>query len=343
MLDDLKQIHERDAQDALGVAEKQWQQLEQTYQASFSPQADISNVVVAGMGGSALAADLAKIWPSLSVPTAVVRDYDIPGYIGKNTLFVASSYSGNTEETLSALEAAEKKEAQIAVVAAGGKLAEIANQKSYAFFQLKSDMQPRMAVFSNLAALVQLFSQAGLVGQESQQELKDAAQWLSEQTKKWVPTVPESENEAKKIAQELMGKSVVIYSGQKLYPVAYKWKININENAKHIAWCNRYPELNHNEMIGWTEQPVQKPYAVVELRSALEHARVQKRFEVTERMLSGRRPAPIVVEPKGDSLLSQLLWSVVLGDFVSIYLALLNGVNPTPVELVEKFKLALNE
>jgi glucose/mannose-6-phosphate isomerase len=343
MLDDLKVIHEKDPQDALGVAEKQWQQLGQTYEASFSPKSEIANAVVAGMGGSALAADVSKVWPGLSVPLEVVRSYDVPGYVGQQTLFVASSYSGNTEETLSALEKAEEKGAQIAVIAAGGKLAEIARQKNYALFSLPANMQPRMAVFSNLAALVQLFSQAKLTGQNAPAELADCANWLKEQSSKWLPIIPAEHNQAKKIALELMGKSVVIYSGTSLYPAAYKWKININENAKHIAWCNRYPELNHNEMIGWTEQPVQKPYAVLELRSNLEHERVQKRFEVTERMLSGKRPAPIIIKPEGDLMILQLLWAIVLGDFVSIYLAILNGVNPTPVELVEKFKAALNE
>ncbi len=103
------------------------------------------------------------------------------------------------------------------------------------------------------------------------------------------------------------------------------------------------PEFNHNEFLGWTKQPVNKPYAVVELRSNLEHKRTQKRFVVTERLLSGMRPAPIVVEAAGETGLEQLLWASVLGDFVTIYTALLNGVNPTPVDLVEKFKKQMEE
>ena len=117
----------------------------------------------------------------------------------------------------------------------------------------------------------------------------------------------------------------------------------MNENAKNTAWDDQYPEFNHNEFIGWSSHPVEKPFAVVEIRSQLEHPRVQKRFVVTERLLSGKRPSPIVVEPKGDTLLKQLLWGIAMGDFVSVYLALLNNVNPTPVDLVEKFKVALDE
>ena len=150
-------------------------------------------------------------------------------------------------------------------------------------------------------------------------------------------------NSAKALANELVGKTVIVYAGPKLWPVANKMKICINENAKNTAWCNQYPEFNHNEFIGWTSHPVEKPFAVVEIRSTLEHERVQKRFAVTEKLLSGNRPHPFVINPKGDSLVEQLLWTVGYADIVSVYLAILNGLNPTPVELVEKLKSELNK
>lgn len=341
MIDDLKYIHEKDSQDALGVAEKQWQQLTQEYDVTFTPPASIQQVVVAGMGGSALAAQLAISWPGLDVPFEVVRDYDVPAYVGKGTLFIASSYSGNTEETLAALAEAEQKGAFVIVLSAGGKLAEIAEQKGYPLYQLPTDFQPRMAVFYNLAALVQALATAGLIGEEKVAELRAAAAWLKEQTGSWTAVVPASRNQAKQLAQELMGKSPVVYAGPKLYPAAYKWKINFNENAKNVAWCNQLPEFNHNEFLGWTSHPVDKPYAVIDLRSSLEHERVQKRFEITDRLLSGQRPAAQVVDAQGETLIQQLLWIITLGDFVSLYLALLNGLNPTPVDLIEKLKNAL--
>jgi glucose/mannose-6-phosphate isomerase len=134
-----------------------------------------------------------------------------------------------------------------------------------------------------------------------------------------------------------------VYSGPRMYPAANKWKICMNENAKNVAWCNFLPEFNHNEFIGWSSHPVDKPYAVVELRSNLEHPRTQKRFEVTNRLLSGKRPAAEVVEVQGETLIQQLLWAASYGDYVSLYVALLNGVNPTPVDLVETFKKALDQ
>ncbi|HEY1064024.1 MAG TPA: bifunctional phosphoglucose/phosphomannose isomerase [Candidatus Saccharimonadales bacterium] len=344
MLDDLKYLHDHDKADALGDVEKQYQQLLQPFEEVFQDQIDVDNIVYAGMGGSALAALLSQTWPGYDKPFEVVRGYDIPAYVGPRTYFIAASYSGNTEETLSALEQAEAKGAQIAVIAGGGKLADVARDKNYPFALLPKATQPRYAALYNLKALVVLLDQAGLLASSNAMaELEKAAGFLKTAVEPWVPTVPANKNQAKQIALDVIGKSAVIYAGAKLWPAAYKWKIGFNENAKHVAWWNQYPEFNHNEFMGWAEQPVDKPYAVIDLRSNLEHPRVQQRFSVSERLLSGRRPTPIVVDVKGESLLEQLLWAVALGDFVTIYTALANGVNPGTSDFVEKFKQELDK
>ena len=341
MLDDLKLIHERDAQDTLGIAERQAQQLTHTFKTSQGP-IEVDNIVYGAMGGSALAAILSTSWPGYDLPFQVVRDYDIPAYVSPKTYFIACSYSGNTEETISALEQAEAKGAKIAVITGGGKLAEIAKEKGYPLALLPKAEQPRYAVLYNLKALLTLLEEAGLL-KNKDAELKQAADFLQDSVQSWVATVPTASNQAKQIAQEVIGKSAVVYAGPKLAPAAYKWKISFNENAKHLAWTNQYPEFNHNEFMGWTKQPPQKPYTVIDLRSSLEHPRNQKRFEVTERLLSGMRPAPIIVEAQGKTLFEQLLWTIALGDFVTLYTALLNGLNPAPVDLIEKFKKSLDE
>jgi len=174
-------------------------------------------------------------------------------------------------------------------------------------------------------------------------ELRKTSDWLKGQLATWRPEIPTKSNAAKQLALELMGKSVVVYSGPKLFPAANKFKICLNENAKNVAWVNYYPEFNHNEFIGWSSHPTQKPYAVVEIRSNLEHERVQKRFVVSQKLLSGLRPAPEVIQPEGQSLLQQLLWTSNFCDFTSLSLAILNGLNPTPVDLVEKLKAELNK
>ena len=341
VLDDLKMIHERDAQDALGIAEKQASYLKHEFGVELKLGKPIKNVVLAGMGGSALPGAFMTSWPGLSVPFEISRNYNLPSYVGPETLVISSSYSGNTEESLAALEEAKASGASIIVIAAGGQLMEKAKAGDYPFYEIPGGIQPRMSTFYFLKAFVDIFESLGLAAAGSAQELNQASGWLSSQLANWLPDVPTDKNPAKQIALELLGKSVVMYSGPKLFPAANKWKICFNENAKNIAWSNYFPELNHNEFLGWTSHPVDKPYAVVELRSSLEHPRTQKRFEVTERLLSGKRPSPEVVEVQGETLLQQLLWAANMGDFVSLYLALLNGLNPTPVDLIEKFKREL--
>lgn len=344
MLDDLHYIHDHDAADALGIAEKQYQQLTYEFEDIFQDQIEADNIVYAGMGGSALAALVSQTWPGYDRPFEVVRGYDIPAYVGPKTYFIAASYSGNTEETLSALEQAEAAGAQIAVIAGGGKLVDIARDKNYPLALLPKAEQPRYAVLYNLKALLLLLDQAGLLADTGAlDELAGAADFLQQAVQPWLPTVATASNPAKQIALDIIGKSVVIYGGPRFWPAAYKWKISFNENAKHVAWWGQFSEFNHNEFLGWSEQPVDKPYTIVELRSKFEHPRIQKRYEVSDRLLSGKWPAPITVEVQGDTLLQQLLWAIAFGDFVSLYTALASGINPAPVDLIEKFKKELTK
>jgi glucose/mannose-6-phosphate isomerase len=342
MLDDLKMIHERDAEDALGVVGKQWEQLAYDFKLELPYEGgQIKNVVLAGMGGSAWPAVYLNSWPKLGVPMEIVRDYFLPEYVGPETLFISSSYSGNTEETLSALEDAENKHAKIVVMTSGGKLEHKATEAGYPLYLIPGGIQPRMSSFYFLSALVQILEPLGLTKDGGIDELRATGQWLKQQTGSWTAEIPNKDNQAKQLALELIGKSVVVYSGPKLFPAANKFKICLNENAKNIAWVNQYPEFNHNEFIGWSSHPVDKPYAVVEIRSELEFDRIQKRFEVSEQLLSGKRPKPEVIKPLGDNVLQQLLWTSNFCDYVSLYVALCNGLDPTPVGLVERLKQLL--
>ncbi|MCU0667580.1 MAG: bifunctional phosphoglucose/phosphomannose isomerase [Patescibacteria group bacterium] len=343
MLDDLKLIHTRDAQDALGIAEKQWQQIAYEFpQVQNVDYTHIENIVFAGMGGSALGALLSTAWPGYNHPFEICRNYNLPGYVGKKTLVIASSYSGNTEETIEALQQAESKGASIAVVASGGKLKEIALDKGYPFVELPQAGQPRYATLYGFKGLLSLLADGGFIDKSIQTELANQADWFKNQLAGWRPDVATKDNYAKQIALEVIGKAPVIYSSTEMFPAAYKWKISFNENAKNIAWCNMYPEFNHNEFLGWSSHPLDKPYAVIDLRSNLDHPRVQKRFDLSAKLISGKRPAPITVDLVGETLLQQLLYAVALGDFVSLYTGILNGLNPSPVDLIEKFKKELS-
>lgn len=333
-------IHERDAQDSLGIAEKQGSQLIQDFGVAEIP-GNFTNIVYSGMGGSSLSALLSQTWPGYDMPFTVCRDYDIPSYINAQTLFIACSYSGNTEETLSTLDQAEKTDATIIVMTGGGKLAEVAREIGHPLVILPKFAQPRFAALSILRALCEVLTQANIIGPDKLKDLEAAADHVNKSVASWRTDVPTSNNPAKQLALELMGSSIVVYSSTLFASVAYKWKISFNENAKTVAWWNQYPEFNHNEFLGWTSHPVDKPYKVIDLRSSFNHPRIQKRFEISDRMLSGKRPMAHVVDFQGSTILEQMLWGVAFGDFVALYLALLNGLNPTPVDLIEKFKSEL--
>jgi len=344
MLDDANVLKQCDPSGALAVASAQYEQasfkVDIRNNGNYKP---ITNVVVAGMGGSALAALLVKSWlkSELAVPLEIVRTYDLPEYVNQNTLVIASSYSGNTEETLSCLEQAETNGAQIAIIASGGKLIEYANSNQTVYVQLPSNLQPRMAVIYNLCALVALLANFNVTSGAKIDEIASKSEWLKGETSKWAGDVPTNQNYAKQLAMQAVGKTAVFYGGTLTAPVAYKWKISWNENAKNLAFCNELPEFSHNEFIGWTSHPVEKPFAVFDIVSNLEHPQILKRFEISDRLLSGQRPKSTVINLAGESVIEQLLWGSILADFVSIYVAVLNGVDPTPVNLIEKLKQEL--
>lgn len=342
MLDDLARINQVDKSGGLKVAGMQADQLLHDYKVTPTINTEIRSVVVGGMGGSGWPSLVLKSWPGLTVPFELSGTYSVPKYVNESTLYIASSYSGNTEETLSALEEAAERGAQIVVMAAGGKLAEVAKEKGYPLYLVPGGFQPRMSSFFFLTALIQILEPIGLVQKGSLEELHAAAAWLKDQNKSWLADVPTEQNEAKQLALHMEGKSVLVYSGTLLFPAANKWKICINENAKNLAWVNQYPELSHNEFIGWSSHPIEKPFAVIEIQSNLEHPRIQKRFALTDKLLSGKRPHARVVTPEGETVLQQILWAFSLGDYASLYLAILNNVDPTPVDLVEKFKRELD-
>lgn len=303
---------------------------------------NVNNIVLAGMGGSALAPEILKDWLAerLKLPFEIVRDYDLPGYINDHTLAIISSYSGNTEETLAALREAECMNCRIVIMTAGGKLLQIAQDKNYTLLKLPKVSQPRLSVFAALKALACLVAKLGLSeGVDLERELLQTANFLN--TEKAALSLDDNhDNLARDIALKLQDRPGLIYAGPKLRSAGYKWKIDINENAKQMAFWNTYSELNHNEMQGWL-LPEKKDLACLQLESSLDSERVTKRQLVMRQVLAKHGFEPIRIEARGRTHLEQLLYTVLLGDYVSAYLGILNGVDPTPVELVEKFKREL--
>ncbi len=347
MLDDTNVLKQRDKDGALGVAANLYAQADYdiTLVDAEHDGREITAIVIAGMGGSALAADVVKVLLNRqsTVPLEVIKGYELPHYAGKNTLVIASSHSGNTEETVECLNEAIERGCQVAATATGGKLQAIADEHEIMFAAMPHDTQPRMAMIYNLRAMLRILVEYNLVSPSLYDEMADTASWLEHESDAWVKEVPIEKNYAKQLALIAVGKTPVFYGGSLMAPVAYKWKISWNENAKNVSFWNYLPEFNHNEFLGWTSHPIEKPFVIFDLISDLEHPRILKRFELSDKLLSGRRPKSNVVHMNGDTLLKQLLWGCILADFVSIYVAIINNVDPTQVDLIEKFKAELNQ
>lgn len=345
ILDDINVRKQRDPSGALELVSKQYEQvlLDAKVWNDEHDNREIKQLVVTGMGGSALAALILKsvLQRELTIPFDIIRGYDLPEYVNRSTLVVASSYSGNTEETLSALEQAEKAGAQIAILASGGKLIDLATNYNIAHITLPAGAQPRMATFYSLKGLVALLANFGIVKSSLLEEIEQLSGWLGRESQAWLGDSPLEDNYAKQLAHEMVGSMPVFYGSPITAPLAYKWKISWNETAKNVAWWNEYPEFNHNEFMGWTEYPIEKPFVVFDIQSSFDHPRVTRRFELSDKLLSGKRPHARTIQLQGETVLAQLLWGAMLADFASIYAGILNNVDPTPVALIEKFKKEL--
>lgn len=345
MLDDMAVIDQRDPSGALGAVKGL------PDQARFEPVLEgatedrgVSSVVFAGMGGSALAADMVKtlLKDSISVPVEVVKGYDLPGFVNDSTLVVALSHSGNTEETLAAFGQAKEAGVMLAVMATGGRLYELAEELDILRSRVPGGAQPRMSTVYHLRVLLKILQYFNLTDEKIYDQIYGAADWLAHWLKEWAAERPTEHNYAKQLAERTVGKTALFYGGELTWPMAYKWRISWNETAKNVAFHNQYPEFSHNEFMGWTSHPVEKPFAVFDLQSTFERPRIAERMELTDRMLSGKRPAASTIYLEGESLIRQFLWGLALADMTSIYGAILNGVDPTPVALIEKFKQSLS-
>lgn len=342
MLDDMNVIAQRDTADMLGAAAELPDQLLRRFVVDVPNQKhEIKNVVFSALGGSALPAEFVRTWPRLSIPFVLSKDYTIPHFVDESTLFVVASHSGSTEESIAAYAEARKKKATVVVMSSGGPLREMTIENNDVFIELPSVKHPRLGYFYAYRALIDVLVAYKLIQPDLVEVLEATVTPLNTLVQTIQSEVTTGNNSAKQLALQLVGKTPIIYAGQKTSPAAFKWKISINESAKNTAWTGTVPDMNHNEFTGWTSHPIEKPFAVVDLLSSFEQERVQKRFEITDRLLSGMRPKAMSVQAVGESELEHMLFLVIFGEFVSLYLALLNGVDPSPVTQVEKLKAEL--
>jgi len=292
---------------------------------------DINRIIITGMGGSALSGEILKsyLYNNIKIPLEVNKDYHLPKYVDAKTLVIVSSYSGNTEETIEAFKDANRVSCQILVVASGGRLEEIAKQFRKPLINLPSGMPPRTAYGYSFFAILKILQNSGLVANQVA-ELKNLIVALKKDVFK---------KKAEEIAQKLEGKIPLIYSSQRLASVAYKWKINFNENAKMHAFCNCFPELNHNEMVGYTK--LNGDYFVLIIKDDYDNSPIKKRMEVTKHLIQQHKCPVLEIDLAGVSLLTKIFTTIYLGDWVSYFTALNNNVDPSPVDIVENFKKKL--
>ncbi len=303
-----------------------------------------SNVVILGLGGSAIGGDLLRtlLADEINIPVVVNREYGVPGFVDDKTLVVASSYSGNTEEILSAYSEARARGSQLMAITTGGKLKEMALEDGVPVIEIPKGLQPRAAVgYSFLPSLV-AFWRLGLI-RPREEEVLETITLLKEMRSQLGPEALGEKNLARQIADRLFGKIPVIYGSYGWKgTVAFRWKTQINENSKSPCYYNIFPELNHNEIVGsQVPEDILKATEIVILRSEDDHPRIKKRIEVTEKILKERVGGVSHVWARGQSDLAKLFSLVYVGDFASFYLAILNGVDPSPVKVISYLKSEL--
>jgi glucose/mannose-6-phosphate isomerase len=352
-LDDTTAIAKLDSTDVLGAIESFAEQCREAWTIGAAtddlPGADgVENVVVLGMGGSGISGDVvqAVVEPRLGVPLRTIKGYGpLPEWIGRNSLVFAVSYSGDTEETLEAFEEAHHRGARAVAVSSGGRLGELAKSYAVSHIKIPGGLQPRAAFgflsFPVLAVLVEI----GLVP-DCSDDVEETIATLADIAKRCGREVGTEENLAKKLARSVHGRVPVVYGGSGLGGVAaYRFKCDLNEYGKTIAFYNVIPELDHNELESWgtLAELTKDRFVAVLLRDSGEHQRVALRFDLTRKLMTERLATIVEVHSEGTSGLARLLSLVMITQLAAIYVGLLNERDPGPVPVLEELKQQLKD
>jgi glucose/mannose-6-phosphate isomerase len=346
-LDDARAVRGRDPGDMLAAVAALGTHFREGYSngaaASGLPDlADIRSVVVCGMGGSAVAGDVLRsvFRDRLGVPVEVNRSPELPEHAGPHSLVIASSYSGNTSETLAAFREATKRGCRAIVVSSGGTIVDEAGEAGVPVVRVPSGFQPRAALGWLASTELGALEAAGLLPPLAE-DVAEAAGEADARAASCGPDTPASENPAKRLAEKIGERIPVIWGAEGIGAVAAaRWKTQCNENGKVPAWWASMSELDHNEVVGWTE-PFGRAHSVVALRHEAEDPEIAARFPLSLRIATDAGADTHEVWATGRSALARLISLVALGDYASAYLAIRKGVDPTPVVVIERLKAAL--
>lgn len=307
-------------------------------ESAFLEAAPADALIICGMGGSAIGADLAAavIGSAATRPIVTNRGYDLPSWVGEGHAVVLSSYSGSTEETLSCFEQAKTSGARLYVISSGGPISEAAHAAGIPLIGLPGIFQPRAAVAYGVVAVAEIAIACGIAPASLRKDFNAAAELLRALGEEWGPAADDSL--AKRLAREAYGRIPVVYGSDLTDAVAYRWKCQINENAKRPAWSASLSEANHNEICGWEGAAELAEHAAWFLLDGEQNPRIAERVRINAEIASSHRGKAEQIESRGESRAERLFSLVLLGDLISLYLGVLHGVDPSPVPLIENLK-----
>lgn len=306
--------------------------------ATINPHSEeINKVFVAGLGGSGIGANFVAsfITNECPIPYTVGKGYFIPKYVDKNTLAIASSYSGNTEETLHSFEQMMETGAKIVVISSGGKLIELAKEHGYDYIEVPGNWpSPRACLGYSLVQQLFVMNKLGFISRESILNVKSSIDLIKYNQE-------EIKEEAKKVADFLHGKLPIIYSEDRIEPVAVRFRQQINENAKQLCWHHVIPEMNHNELVGW--KLANEDLAVVYLRNSDDFSRNQVRMDINKKIIQKLTPHVMEIHSKGNNLAEKSIYLVHLVDWVTWYLSVHRNMDSIEVDVIDYLKSELSK
>lgn len=352
ILDDLKAIQKCDPANMAGLIHRFADQMREAGEIGASLElpsqlgAGISHIVFSGLGGSAIGADFIRSYLTyeLPVPVLVNRHYRLPAFVNEKTLLILSSYSGDTEETLSSFEEGLKRRSRLLAISSGGELSRLAQRHSIPLIRIPGGLPPRAALGYSAIPLLIALSKIGFQKSYRPEELKEARtllQTLSDA--QYGISVPFEKNRAKQFAKHIFERYPVVYASTDHFDVvALRWRGQLEENAKALSSHHVFPEMTHNELVGWEHSAkLLKQCIVFLLRDAGDHPRVQVRMDVTADLIGQSAVQVIHVFSEGEGLLARMFSLIHLGDWISFYLAVLYQTDPTPVKAIQQLKAKL--
>lgn len=301
-----------------------------------APHAEIQNVLITGLGGSGIGGTIVAgmVTPLASVPVMVNKDYLLPAFVGKNTLVIACSYSGNTEETLAATKQALSKGAQVACITSGGELYEIARSAGLNMITMQGGNPPRSMFAYSFSFLCYYMQFYGVARLNVEKDLEEAIKLINDEEAGILI-------EAEQMSSRLKGKIPIIYAVSGGLGVASRWRQQFNENAKMLSWEAEIPEMNHNELVGW--EGGSSKYAPIFLRNKNDYTRNQRRIEINKEIISQKSGQVLELWSKGNSAIERILYLVHFGDWVSYYLSEINQVDIMDIQSIDLLKSELSK